>query len=158
MSNRSYTYIYSHIQKISYYIGILPVICHLLLFFSFSLSFSLSLLLSAILSAVTQQLQFKNSTYPVLVGDYSKHLNTHTRRYFFSSKISFLYIALLKHQCVLSNQVLFENWSVNADPWPSKRKAGRQRRKEYINGFSLSIPIKTKIENEEEEDNWFFLF
>jgi hypothetical protein len=83
-----------------------PII--IFLFFSLVLSFSFTLCHSL---SRYPTIAVQNSTYPVLVGDYNKHLNTHTRRYFFSSKISFLYVALLKHQCVcvLSNQVLFEN-------------------------------------------------
>jgi len=62
-------------------------------YFSLSLLFFLSLPLALCYSLsncpTLPTIAVQNSTYPVLVGDYSKHLNTHIRQYFFSSNVFF---------------------------------------------------------------------
>ena len=92
----TYSSIYSHLQKISHYIGILPVICHRLLLFFLSLARALFLLLFHSYSNCST-VAVQNSLRPALVGDYSKHFNTrahtHTLMLLFFAAPIFLFVA-----------------------------------------------------------------
>ncbi len=85
MSHRSYSYILSSRENLALprhpACDLSPIIIFFFFFLSLSHLFSLSLILCHSLSNCPT-ITVQNSTYPVLVGDYSKHLNTSTLLFF----------------------------------------------------------------------------